>query len=103
MYLLPNSGHDWEEVAHHERPSWYLDPVVAAQKKRINLELIRRWSNGLAPERVLKTDVFEEAYGADDILFDVPAPCRLGNDIAPPPPIKLPGGNSPRPTSSPAT
>jgi SAM-dependent methyltransferase len=52
-------------------PSWYLDPLVAAQKRRVHQDLVRRWTAGLPVRRALKTDVFEEAYGADRILFDL--------------------------------
>ncbi|MCP5114060.1 MAG: class I SAM-dependent methyltransferase [bacterium] len=80
---MPSKTHEWEDIAHRDQPSWYLDRLVAAQKKQTNLGLVRRWTAGLQLERALKTDVFEEAYGSDDILFDVPAACLLGNDIAP--------------------
>ena len=51
--------------------SWYLDPLVAAQKRDVHQRLVRRWLNGAAPHSVLKTDVFEEAFGRDRILFDL--------------------------------
>ena len=65
-------------------PSWYLDPLVAEQKRRVHQELIRRWAAGLAIARVLKTDAFEEAYGADRILFDLfpEAALAVGIDLS---------------------
>lgn len=53
------------------QPSWYLDKLVAEQKRQVHQQLIRRWAQPLAVRRVLKTDLFEEAYGADQILFDL--------------------------------
>ena len=67
------------------RPSWYLDPEVALQKRRVHQELVRRWV-GVRPEGVvLKTDLFEEAWGHDRIygdLFEAGGAVLLGTDIA---------------------
>jgi SAM-dependent methyltransferase len=68
-----------------ERPAWYLDPIVAEQKRAANLALVRqalRWSP--APRRMLKTDLFEDAFGDDQLLgeFPVTAPLCCGIDIA---------------------
>ena len=51
--------------------SWYLDPVAAEQKGRVHRELVHRWANGLEIRTFLKTDLFEEANGADQIFFDL--------------------------------
>lgn len=60
------------------QPNWYLDPLVAAQKRAVHLEWIRR---NIPPElpihAVLKTDLFEEAYGPDQLLFSLPLNARL--------------------------
>lgn len=58
----------WEELGRREAPSWYLHPLVAAQKRDVHLALIRRWSADIQPRRVLKTDLFEEAFGEDRLL-----------------------------------
>jgi len=58
----------WVKLGLQQRPSWYLDPLVAQQKREAHLELIGRWSAGLAAESVLKTDLFEEAFGEDRVL-----------------------------------
>ena len=64
---------------------WYLDPLVAAQKRRLHQELVWRWAGESHPHAILKTDVFEEAFGEDRILFDLfPDTARVvGMDIAP--------------------
>ena len=53
--------------------SWYLDPLAAAQKRRVNLHIVERALEGLdaPPQVVLKTDLFEEANGDDQLLFDL--------------------------------
>ena len=58
----------WKEVAGRASPSWYLDPLVAAQKRAVNLGLLRRWAPTDRAGTFLKTDLFEEANGADEIL-----------------------------------
>lgn len=57
----------WQTVAATGAASWYLDPLVAAQKRRLNaglvLDAVKR-----RVARALKTDLFEEAYGDDSPL-----------------------------------
>ena len=54
----------WDRVAASARPSWYLDPLVARQKRDLHIELFREWMPTGA-RLALKTDVFEEAFGED--------------------------------------
>ena len=51
--------------------SWYLDPLVAQQKREEHLALLHAWWDGGAA-RILKTDLFEEANGADELLSAFP-------------------------------
>ncbi|MGD0201806.1 MAG: class I SAM-dependent methyltransferase [Bryobacteraceae bacterium] len=80
----PPCSREWESVGSRPSPSWYLDRLVAAQKRRVHQELIWRWTHDLEVSRVLKTDVFEEAYGGDQILFDLfpGAALAIGMDVA---------------------
>jgi len=74
----------WEQVAELPAPSWYLDPAVAEQKRKAHLELIRKWIPNARAARLLKTDLFEEAYGRDSFLDDLRphAGALLGVDIS---------------------
>lgn len=60
----------WDQVSAGDSASWYLDPLVAAQKRKANASLL-----GTAPQSpvvlALKTDSFEEAYGDDSTLPDL--------------------------------
>ncbi|MBK9165886.1 MAG: class I SAM-dependent methyltransferase [Bryobacterales bacterium] len=58
----------WEELGEQETPSWYLHPLVGRQKREVHTNLIRRWARGQTFRRVLKTDLFEEAFGEDQLL-----------------------------------
>jgi SAM-dependent methyltransferase len=60
----------WKEVSRSDRASWYLDPIVAWQKRSRNVGLVR--GAGAPHARLaLKTDAFEEAYGEDSPLADL--------------------------------
>ena len=58
----------WEELGERDAPSWYLHPLVGRQKRAVHTGLIRRWTAGRTIHRVLKTDLFEEAFGEDQLL-----------------------------------
>jgi SAM-dependent methyltransferase len=77
-----------EEVAmkvEMKPPNWYLDPLAAAQKRAVHIDWIRRnVPPGLRIRTVLKTDLFEEAYGQDELLFSLPldANLKIGCDLS---------------------
>jgi SAM-dependent methyltransferase len=63
--------------------SWYLDPLVARQKRDQHLALLRTWCDGRRGV-MLKTDLFEEAHGADELLSAFPASATIvGMDLVP--------------------
>lgn len=57
-------------MAERARTSWYLDPLVAAQKRTLNAELVRQALDRPAGV-ALKTDTFEEACGDDSPMPDL--------------------------------
>ncbi len=70
-----------------DQPNWYLDPLVATQKRDVHLEWIaRNVPSGSRNQTVLKTDLFEEAYGRDELLFSLPfeAGLKIGMDVSAP-------------------
>ena len=78
-----NGSTVWEEVADRQSPSWYLDPLVAEQKRAVNLSLLDRWATAAQIETLLKTDLFEEANGPDEVLSGCSAFARvLGIDLS---------------------
>ncbi len=80
--------------------SWYLDPAVARQKRQVHRELIHRWARGLEVRAFLKTDLFEEANGADQILFDLYSPSAqaVGMDLSAAT-VRRAAGNCPNPSA----
>lgn len=59
---------EWERMAADSSPSWYLHPLVARQKREVHLRWIRRWDSQRRPGLLLKTDLFEDAFGDDTLL-----------------------------------
>jgi SAM-dependent methyltransferase len=76
----------WDDVAQQmiDGPH-YLDDAVGRQKRYAHLHLLQRWLNGHSGEIALKTDLFEEAFGPDDLLSEVPVNHTLviGMDVSP--------------------
>ena len=68
-----------------EAPNWYLDPAVAEQKRLVHLDWIRRNAGDAPLHLLLKTDLYEEAYGEDQLLTPPPVPalCVIGIDNNP--------------------
>lgn len=50
---------------------YHHDELLCEQKRNIHLDLIWRWADIASSRRILKTDSFEEALGADQFLFDL--------------------------------
>jgi SAM-dependent methyltransferase len=66
------SGRSRWNFSGRKRPvTWYLDPLVAAQKGAEHRTLINQWTAGFTVRSFLKTDAFEEANGDDQLLFDL--------------------------------
>jgi ubiquinone/menaquinone biosynthesis C-methylase UbiE len=73
----------WDDLAAEQDAAWYLDHVVAQQKRDMNLELFRKWTEGVHPTTILKTDLFEEASGRADVLANLSeSACLIGMDIS---------------------
>lgn len=69
LYQIENQGH-------------YLDAFRGEMKRQAHLALIARWSSAARTGRVLKTDLFEEASGADAFLLDLDYHPIVGMDIS---------------------
>ena len=60
----------WSGVARGMEGRYHLNELLCEQKKNINIDLVRRWAD-ISGGRILKTDLFEEALGQDQFLFDL--------------------------------
>ena len=74
----------WDGVSERIAGRYYHDAIIGGIKRDTHLKLIGGWCGDLAGKLVLKTDLFEEAHGPDQLLFDLAGPAlRLGIDISP--------------------
>src|SRR5690349_10143356 len=74
----------WDGVSERIAGRYYHDAIIGGLKRDAHLKLIGGWCGDLAGKLVLKTDLFEEAHGPDQLLFDLAGPAlRLGIDISP--------------------
>jgi len=64
------TGH-WDSIASTWEEVGYCDELLAEHKRKTHLDLIARWVDNPADGRILKTDLFEEAFGPDQFLFDI--------------------------------
>ena len=67
--LGSEAGH-WDGVA-RERFSKSPPDILSEHKKKTHLHLLARWADLKGSEWILKTDLFEEASGPDQFLFDL--------------------------------
>lgn len=71
----------WDKIFNKLSES-HLEKNVALYKGREHLDLIDKWYDNLDDSAVLKTDLFEECFGPDDILDRIEAPKKIGIDIS---------------------
>lgn len=70
MSRLGREERHWDSVA-RERFSKSPPDILAEHKKKTHLSLLARWADLKGSARILKTDLFEEASGPDQFLFDL--------------------------------
>ena len=75
----------WDGISNQIFGDYYHDDAIGHLKRDIHLRLISRWCPDLRGKTLLKTDLFEEAHGPDQFLFEleVPGGVRLAMDISP--------------------
>ena len=71
----------WDRAAERVVAEPYLDPLVADAKRRAHLALLDRWLPPLDGTSVLKTDLWEEAVGGDELLFTLARRAREATGI----------------------
>jgi SAM-dependent methyltransferase len=76
---------DWNSLAKRNTNKTHIDPLIGRYKSDEFLCLVKRWLPNLHQKTILKTDLREEAFGTDEVLFSLPQQeCRMfGIDIAP--------------------
>ena len=66
-----NSVEHWDHVAKEWLLKGYSNELLAEHKRKTYLGLISRWAAVASTRNILKTDLFQEASGPDQFLFDL--------------------------------
>jgi ubiquinone/menaquinone biosynthesis C-methylase UbiE len=69
--MLDKEAEHWDQVARGWFLKGYANELLAEHKKKTYLSLIARWADVTNSQRVLKTDLFAEAFGPEQFLFDL--------------------------------
>lgn len=70
--MLSKEVEHWDQVARRWFMNGYSNELLAEHKRKTYLDLIARWADVTGGERILKTDLFAEAFGLEEFLFDIP-------------------------------
>jgi SAM-dependent methyltransferase len=62
----------WNQLAAKNMDRSHIDPVLGKYKSEEFRRIVIKWAPVLKGKSILKTDLREEAYGEDEILFSIP-------------------------------
>ena len=82
--MLGKEAEHWGQVARGWTVKGYANELLAEHKRKTYLSLIARWAEVTEKQRILKTDLFAEAFGVEQFLFDI-APANsniVGIDVS---------------------
>jgi len=84
MSMPDKEAEHWGEVARGWSDKGYANELLGEQKRKTYIDLITRWTKITARQRILKTDLFAEAFGVEQFFFDIiPAKSDvIGIDVA---------------------
>jgi len=69
--MLVNQAKQWNEVAKRWPHRTIANELLAEHKRKIYLGLLARWAEVNKTRLILETDLFAEAFGLEQFLFDV--------------------------------
>jgi len=61
----------WRAFASRNQHKPVIDDEIGRYKSQVLLEILRKWISNFDNRRILKTDLREEAYGKDEVLFSL--------------------------------
>jgi SAM-dependent methyltransferase len=71
MNMPDKEAEHWGEVARGWSERGYANELLGEQKRKTYIDLITRWAKLTAGQRILKTDLFAEAFGVEQFFFDI--------------------------------
>ncbi len=69
--MLIKEAEHWDKVARGWSGKSYANELLAEHKRKVYIRLVSRWADMTKSQRVLKTDLFAEAFGPEQFLFDL--------------------------------
>lgn len=84
MSMPDKEAKHWGGVARGWSDKGYANELLGEQKRKTYIDLITRWTRITARQKILKTDLFAEAFSVEQFLFDaIPAKSDvIGIDVA---------------------
>jgi len=81
---MNNTNNNWEILAQDNKNKPHIDPIFGKYKSEQFIAVVTRWGLPLNKKKILKTDLREEAFGDDEVLFSLPVVgCEIyGIDIS---------------------
>ncbi|MFC1847146.1 class I SAM-dependent methyltransferase [Chloroflexota bacterium] len=81
--MLDKEAEHWDSVARDWSRKSYANEILAEHKRNTYLGLIAGWADVAVSRKILKTDLFAEAFGPEQYLFYLAPPeAIVGIDIA---------------------
>ena len=71
MNMPDKEAKHWGEVARGWSERGYANELLGEQKRKTYIDLIARWTRITAEQRILKTDLFAEAFDVEQFFFDI--------------------------------
>lgn len=71
MNMPDKEAEHWGEVARGWSERGYANELLGEQKRKTHIDLISRWAKITPGQRILKTDLFAEAFGVEQFFFDI--------------------------------
>ena len=84
MSMSDKEAKHWGGVARGWSDKGYANELLGEQKRKTYIDLISRWTKITPGQKILKTDLFAEAFSVEQFFFDaIPAKSDvIGIDVA---------------------
>ncbi len=81
--MLDKEAEHWDQIAEDWSRKSYANEILAKYKRNTYLRLISGWADVANSHMILKTDLFAEAFGPEQFLFELTTPSSIvGIDVS---------------------
>jgi len=71
MSMPGKEAEHWGKIARGWSDKGYANELLGEQKRKTYIDLISRWTEITTGQKILKTDLFAEAFGVEQFFFDI--------------------------------